>query len=64
MACSTGVNSSDHINTIVKHDHTWVILENVDNLLIFREKVLYVWLYQSGQCKSCSVYSVDIDKCK
>ena len=36
------VNSSDHINTSSKHCHAWVISENVGNLLIFWEKVLYL----------------------
>ena len=36
------VNSSDHINTIFKHCHAWVISENTGNLLIFREIILDV----------------------
>ena len=34
------MNSSDRINTLFKHCHAGVISENVDNLLIFRGKVL------------------------
>ena len=34
------MNISDRINTIFKHCHSRVILENVGNLLFFREKVL------------------------